>query len=321
MRNQTEPFTLQHYLLLKPLQKKWEVYKSLKSVTILQSEQKFISPVVKAISGFDADWGCGACIANNFSIVMRAYDAFCDTYVPEPIGPLGESRGDDLKVAIIVQSSTHAPYDAFMKAQKETWANVSCKNVTVQFYTAEMYGIPATYDMQHWKTKHAIDYFFHGNIEFDFIFNTHSSSYINKKLLIEQAKKLPLKGCFAGSSGLSHPTTLETKNFVSGSGHFWSRDVADKVRNIFTKEPCIPSDVMLSRKLQEAGVIINPMLKRLDYNVHNTPKDAEGHYHIRFNNKPTVGDRVQDISERNLDIQRMREVHKHLMKIKTAQFV
>lgn len=213
-----------------------------------------------------------------------------------------------MKVIIGVQSSLENPYDKFLKVQKETWGKSDIKTIwfyagpeTIQTYDELMVRCSTAYDMQHWKLKLALEQLI--NLSWDLIFITHSSSYVNIELLKKMADTLPIEKCYAGS--------LVNNSFLSGSGFWLSRDVANILINQLNDIPIVKSDVMISELIASKGVkLIN--LPRFDYEAMNYPEQVKNYYHIRFNNLSPRGNQPQNIEERMKDVERMKKVHEYL---------
>lgn len=218
-----------------------------------------------------------------------------------------------MKILILVLSYNRHPYDELMKAQQETWDSKHVEDVrTIYYYgggvnewearpvgpfESRNYELKfdctdAYYYMAH-KLKRVLRHV--RTWDYDFIFRTNSSSYVNKVMLKEAAKKLPLQKCYAGWEIKAN----EGFNIVSGAGIFMSRDVAAIVRGEidpwFEKE----EDYYIGQILAKHNIPIIDDKSRLDFpNIGNRPELA---YHLRF--------KTQD---RIFDADAMRNVHKKI---------
>ena len=209
-----------------------------------------------------------------------------------------------MKVLILVLSCLKDPYDKLMKAQQRTWDSVDIPGVETIYYYGEgggykelnhyskEFGADARDDlrMAHWKYALTLREVL--PLDWDFIFRTNSSSYVNKRELLKMADKLPKTGCYYGQDGC-HSSWLSAshvcgaggcKKFASGCGHFISRDVAE----ILAKEiKCdmdnyakhTPDDVYIGCILNKHGVEVTPGRRRIDY--YNTPDRDVIAYHYR----------------------------------------
>ena len=90
------------------------------------------------------------------------------------------------------------------------------------------------------------------NYDFDYLFRTNLSSYINLEKLIEYAKDKPKDNFYCGITG--QPTGCPHK-FVSGSGHFLSRNLVSLiVSNKHEIEYNTIDDLELGRFLDSKGI-------------------------------------------------------------------
>lgn len=202
-----------------------------------------------------------------------------------------------MKILILVQSCIEKPYGDFFDAQQDTWG-INDNDIEVIYFFGGNYELyikelqllvcdcSPKYDMQHWKGKLAIDFIW--PLEWDLLFVTTASSYINKPLLLEVAKKLPLEKCYAGKR------LTEAKDFVSGAGIFLSRDTADILRKQTTSEPHYAADVLLGDIMAANNIPIINMDERCDWG--GTDRRLTWHYRFKT-------------SDRQADIRNMYTVH------------
>ena len=115
-----------------------------------------------------------------------------------------------MKIKIMVLSSTLEPYNKLMQAQKDTWDSIEHKDISTVFYYGDQLpdgvspgdkrDLPVNcsndYNMMHWKFKLALNEVL--KEDWDYIFKTNSSSYIDKHNLYIKALTLPIKECYCG---------------------------------------------------------------------------------------------------------------------------
>lgn len=204
-------------------------------------------------------------------------------------------------------------YEELMRAQLNTWDSVQHEGVSVWYY----YGVEGDdgpllqRDGSYFLcTNETDEYYFmaskfraalgvvlsHG--EFDLIFRTNSSSYVNKKNLVEYARKnLGTSGVYSGwrLDGTSGPDS------VSGAGIFMSRDAAETLYREIDPAKEIEEDVYIGDILHRHGFAIRDDRSRVDYpqQLHKDPRAA---YHIRFKT-----------SDRLCDCENMKLVHKQIL--------
>jgi len=180
------------------------------------------------------------------------------------------------KVLILVMASPSIDiFDAMMKKQKETWDSIQVENVdTLFFYGNET--IESSYingkDLllktndiavnNSFKIKMAYD--FVSNMEWDYIFRTNASSYIDKKRLLNKAQTLPENKCYCGIA----VRLSDGMQFSSGAGTFYSRDCIDILRNTINEQYKMNSqldDVVEGKILKNANINITVGASRSDY--------------------------------------------------------
>ena len=220
-----------------------------------------------------------------------------------------------MRILILVLSYTEHPYNGMMQAQQETWDSVKVEGIKTAFYhgnpilpKGNMYYSPTNGEMQfncsdayyemHWKFKLALDAIKLLEFgEYDFIFRTNSSSYINKERLLKHAETLPKERCYSGWS-------LGEKEAVSGAGIWLSPDMVDILREELPPGENIEEDILIGRILHgKYGIEIQDDKSRYDItDVAEVPLDR---YHYRLK----TSDRLQDI--RN-----MYQVHQRIKELK-----
>jgi len=219
-----------------------------------------------------------------------------------------------MKILIMVLSYNEPPYSDLMKMQQQTFGSENVDNVYTIYYHGRRirggnlhfftrYGslhsnwerlefdcTDAYYYMAE-KFQLALKYAF-DNLDFDIIFRTNSSSYVNQKRLVEFAYTLPKTRLYGGWE-------LEGNagyNVVSGAGIWLSPDTAKIVMD----------DINVLREREEdnliAEILNNHRVKIIDDKSRiDVPSYFESDaipltsYHYRFK----TGDRQQDVKNMN----------------------
>jgi len=114
-----------------------------------------------------------------------------------------------LKILIMVLSCRSHPFDKLMSVQKETWDSINVEGVETVFYrggnaliwNGNVLEVPCDdgYDWMHWKMKLSIDEIW--DKDWDVIFRTNASSYVDKKRLLFSSRCLPTIGVYHGITG------------------------------------------------------------------------------------------------------------------------
>ena len=102
-----------------------------------------------------------------------------------------------MKVLIMVLSCQDSPFDEIRKGQMETWDSIHHPDVETIYYFGngnnKMNGknlslnVSDRYYEMHWKFKLALDYVW--DMDWDYIFRTNTSTYVNKERLYNYIKK------------------------------------------------------------------------------------------------------------------------------------
>jgi len=173
-----------------------------------------------------------------------------------------------MKILILVLSSQNDIYPELRKTQQQTWDSVQVEGVETIYYIGGYGGIglerindssqelhlPCSdgYNMMHYKFKQALLNIDYSN--FDFVFKTNASSYINKKLLLEFAETLQKEKCNCGIDG----------GFASGCGVFFSPDCLDILKDIIDDHPVASEDSLMSSYLRKHDIGVTAGAKRID---------------------------------------------------------
>jgi hypothetical protein len=202
-----------------------------------------------------------------------------------------------MKIIILVLSSENEPYDMLEKTIRKTWAKEYPKNVEIYYY----YGgadinyidgdkIYSNFEENIYnigrKTINAFEFL--SNKDYDYIFRTNSSSYVNIEYLLEYIKNKPNKMFYHGVIAYYEP---ENFNFVSGSGYIISKDLIDMViENKDKWDNKFPNadDVSMGKILNSFGVIATSGMRydigdsTMRHNIANlTKKEFDNNYHFR----------------------------------------
>ena len=136
------------------------------------------------------------------------------------------------KVKIIILVLSHEDsggiYDRFQRAQSETWGQVSHQDIETFFFYGDSpeneiidNKIKVSVDSGLWscglKTIESIK-LINSNFDYDFLFRTNSSSYVDKYQLSDFLNSKPKKKYYAGHS--AHDQGI---HYVSGSGIIYQK--------------------------------------------------------------------------------------------------
>lgn len=207
------------------------------------------------------------------------------------------------KILILVLSFTEPPFDALLRTQISTWDSVEVEGVDTVYYCGGLqqrpldipdsnphsvilqFDITDKYYLMAGKFKSCL----HACAleQYDYIFRTNSSSYVNKKTLVKFAESLPKEKLYAGWEIEGNAGY----NVCSGAGFFLSPDTAKILRDNIDPEFEREEDVYCAQILHEHGIEIIDDKSRIDVNNFN-PYLPLHHYHYRF--KGPHGDRRID---------------------------
>jgi hypothetical protein len=130
--------------------------------------------------------------------------------------------------------------------------------------------------------------------DWDFLFRTNASSYVDLEMAREWADKLPRTRLYAGRDG---------GKFASGCGFFASRDVCQILADELTDEAHPYEDVLIGQTLEKHNIPVSGLYDRYDFNHVNDNIPDIYHYRCKSND-PT----------RQQDIKAMYDIHKLKMK-------
>jgi len=203
-----------------------------------------------------------------------------------------------MKILIIVLSHNDDLYSKFYKSQKETWDSINISGIQTLYLFGNhncdeiiddkiMVNVPETIvnnvpvNVGHKTIK---SFLLTKDFDYDYIFRTNSSSYIDKKLLLDFIKDKPKNKYYSGFIG-DH----DKIKFASGSGFFLSKDLVEYViEKSETWDHNLIDDVALAHLLNTYG--ISPYLNnRVD--VSNDSEIPDNYFHYRLK----TSDRLDDI--------------------------
>jgi hypothetical protein len=212
-----------------------------------------------------------------------------------------------MKILILVLSlDDQGFYTELYKKQKETWDSESVEGVETMYYFGNSQSnfidkkniytdVKEQLTFCGYKTLTAFNLI--KDLEFDYIFRTNSSSYVDKKLLLEFIKDKPKENFYSGVIGNYHGLP-----FASGSGYFLSKDLLKYVlenRNEWNHQ--VIDDVSVGIMMLQKNTKIYPG-KRFDLtdeSYQNLFNIDPYHYHYRC--------KMQ--SNRLMDIENMQKIH------------
>ena len=220
-----------------------------------------------------------------------------------------------MKILVLVLDSDTPNSIRNSAVQKSTWVKDFLVDNKVLFYKAGdeivLTGIDLlvdcsnTYEAMGVKTIKALEWV-NLNIEYDFIFRTNTSSYVNHKNLIKYLNKLSSEGIdYCGHIGL-----YDGIEYVSGSGIILSKHAVKSILNSKNQlDESVVEDIAIG-KLLKINNILPTQGKRKDIESHNDIRNFDSdEYHIRC--------RIDSFGySRNLESYLLRYIHKNLHKKK-----
>jgi hypothetical protein len=212
-----------------------------------------------------------------------------------------------MKILILVLSCLDKPFDLLMKRQQETWDSIPNENIKTIYYYGNgggfkkinenifEYGAESSdeYEFMHWKFYLLLKEII--NDDWDYIFRTNSSSYVDKENLLKFAETLPKEKCYCG---------IIEQFYSSGCGFFLSKDVANTLLNSnYSSDRQDFEDMYIGRVLMSCGIGVTPGATRAD--LDNGNFGNLNTYHFRC--------KSTDVT-RNLDLLRFDEIFKKMSK-------
>jgi hypothetical protein len=219
-----------------------------------------------------------------------------------------------MKVLVLVQSIEEGRYTELIQTQKETWDSVNHPQVQTVFYmpheTKEGFEGKNLYIREnlHWGLMYV--HFMRACVqlmkyEWDYLFKTDNSSYVNKAELIKLLEKKPRTKFYGGHpfSGGADPAIIN--DFMWGEGLALSRDVVADLIDMFAINPYDKlgaDDTILGFKLKDRFPWDGTMFI---HNYHHQPNIPKAHVYRCANEKA-------DATKFDDDMRAMREIHKLL---------
>ncbi len=161
-------------------------------------------------------------------------------------------------------------YDKFQKAQSETWDSINYPEIETYYFYGnseenkivdnKIYvNVPEDLWKCNIKTIDALE-LLNSIVEYDFLFRTNSSSYVDKKILMDFLSDKPVREYYAGHSAIDQGV-----NYVSGSGIILSKDLVDLIINKKNEiDLNLMDDASFAKILNKEGVFPT-QVNRCDY--------------------------------------------------------
>lgn len=146
------------------------------------------------------------------------------------------------------------------------------------------------------KTLKMYEYLYGNFKDYDYVFRTNLSSYVNTNKLLNFLKNKPKENFYCGINGYSKKFKV---NFASGSGYFLSWDLINKIyENKHLWDIGIIDDLALAKVMKNIGISIYEGAERIDlkFNEENIYKSSY-HYRCKF------------LDNREKDIEYIKKLH------------
>jgi hypothetical protein len=211
-----------------------------------------------------------------------------------------------MKLIILVLSYNDQDiYTNFYNSQKETWDSINIPNITTYYYFGnhscnEICGNEILTNISESiencghkliKTLELIK-----DLDYDFIYRTNSSSYVDKSILFDKLSKITDDNFYAGVNGVSNGI-----NFASGAGFVLTKNLVNLILNnkqLFDYE--LIDDVAVGNLLNKFEVPVHNMRR---FDVDETNYIPKNYYHYRIKTL-----------DRNNDVKTMYKIHEIKMK-------
>lgn len=200
------------------------------------------------------------------------------------------------RIIILVLSCRQPPYNRLHEAQRRTWDSIEVSDVTTCYYWCDDLTRASRLLREELDRVWGLDW--------DYLFRTNASSYVDKDRLLEHARWLPRERYYQGIDG---------GGFASGSGFFLSRDLAMILRASLPNEhPELVEDEVVAEVLRPHHVINQPGAERIDF--WPRPMIVRQRAEISFSTETLIHDAYHircksDTADREKDIMAMEEVH------------
>ena len=174
---------------------------------------------------------------------------------------------EKIKVLILVLSLTDngGIYDRFKESQLETWDSITVDGVKTFYYYGnstenKIIGndIHVTTPEDLWncgiKTIEALKVI-NQKFDYDFLYRTNSSSYVDKEMLIRHLNSAPKNKYYAG-----HYANHDGVSYTSGSGIMLSKDLVDLILDKGLSNTYI-DDVDIGKLMNSHGIYTQDILR------------------------------------------------------------
>jgi len=202
-----------------------------------------------------------------------------------------------MKILIIVLSyKDNNVYSKFYESQKNTWDSINVEGVETYYLFGnhhcdeiidkEILVNVSEGNLSICGHKTLKSFILTKNIDFDYIFRTNSSSYIDKQMLVDYIKDKPKEKYYSGVIGEYYNGI----KFSSGSGYFISKDLVDLViENIHKWDHDYIDDVAIADVLRNFDIYPSANSR---YDVYPNNEIPLEYFHYRLK----TDDRYYDIN-------------------------
>lgn len=193
-----------------------------------------------------------------------------------------------LLILVLSKKDNGGIYDNFYELQKSTWDSLKINGVTTFFYFGDSTKnyisgsdifVSVEDNLRNCGLKTIEVFKLLKDYDYDYIFRTNSSSYIDKELLYKLLLNKPRSGYYAGKVGHHYDIP-----FASGSGYVMSKDIVNFLLLNETKiNHHFLDDVSFGKLLSDNGIYPKE-LPRFDVVSDNIDVDYF-HYRIKNDNR------------------------------------
>jgi len=211
-----------------------------------------------------------------------------------------------LKILILVLSynDNGGTYSEFFEAQKKTWDSIIVPNVETYYYFGNSEeNIIKNNEIHVTDTENSrctnkliTTLKIINNFDFDILFRTNSSSYIDKKLLYDFLSNADCNKFYSGIINANvNPNARHIKKYGSGAGLCLSKDLVNLiVENENMINYNLVDDISIADILSKLDVFpINYGFSRWDYGYSKTQIEDDGflkYFHYRLKTKNRIDD-------------------------------
>jgi hypothetical protein len=200
-----------------------------------------------------------------------------------------------MKLIILVLSyNDNGIYTDFYKSQKETWDSINISNTSTYYYFGNhesneicdhkiLTNVSESLKNCGHKLINSLELI--KDLEFDFIFRTNSSSYVDKSILYDRLVNIKDINYYAGINGY-----FDNIKFASGSGFVMTKNLVNLILNNKSSfRHDLIDDVAVGKLVGDLGV---PLYSAERFDINNNNHIAKNHYHYRIK----TDNRENDIS-------------------------